>query len=253
MSRLFLFILLAMGARAFGQCIDQTIDYPGSKWRDAGSQPDFSKMLRHSGPPNKITIHYTGVKKNPNQGIVRKLKGLVNFSKNNLTEFKKKLWGDMPYNYYIDMDGKSAEGRDVGYRPDTNTQYNPDRHVTIVVEGDNTDDLSPVQRSKLFAMIKGLQNKFSIPTRSIGIHKHYASTDCPGEEITAAIKEYKRQEKNFVPNSAACGNLSTPVLASPKPKVSAPSAGKSTTSPKAPTPARKRSAPADVEGASGSF
>lgn len=218
MSRLFLFILMAVSGPAFGQCIDSTIDYPSSKWRDAGSQPDFSKMLKHSGPPNKITIHYTGVKKNPNLGMVRKLKGLVNFSKTGLTDFKKKLWGDMPYNYYVDMDGKAAEGRDVRYQPDTNTKYNPDRHVTIVVEGDNTDDLSPAQKEKLFAMIKGLQNKFNIPTNAIGIHKHYASTDCPGEEIEAAIKEYKRREAKFVPNQAACGGGSAEV----KPKPPAP-------------------------------
>jgi hypothetical protein len=192
-------------------CIDSLIDLKGSQWRDANTQPEFAAMKKHSAKPTKITVHYTGVKKNPNQTLLTKLKGVTGYSK------RDKKWGDMPYNFYIDMNGKSAEGRSTEYRPDTNTNYNPDGHVTIVVEGTNTDDLSPAQRAKLFAMIKGLQNKFNIPTSGVGIHKHYASTDCPGKDIELAIAEYKKQEAAFRPNVNACGSAPAVAPAAPPP------------------------------------
>jgi len=197
-------MILPMALSAEAQCIDSLIDVKGSSWRDAASRPIAGRLVKHSAPPSKITIHYTGVKKNPNLPIERKLKGLFRFSANDKTEFKKNLWGDIPYNYYVDLNGKAAEGRSPEYQPDTNTNYNPDGHVTIVVEGTIGDDLSPQQKSKLFAMIKGLQNKYNIPTSAVGTHKHYASTSCPGPVIEGAVQEYKKAEAKFRPNKNAC-------------------------------------------------
>ncbi|MBU6328299.1 MAG: hypothetical protein KGQ89_11755, partial [Verrucomicrobia bacterium] len=162
-------IYLLMPLGAFSQCIDSLIDMKESQWRDAGSQPIPGRMKRHSVPPNKITIHYTGVRQNPNLPLERKLKGLFRFSSQDTTSFKRQLWGDIPYNYYLDMNGRAAEGRNPAYQPDTNTPYNPDGHVTIVVEGDSADGLSAVQKSKLFAMIKGLQNQYGITTDNVGV------------------------------------------------------------------------------------
>lgn len=187
------------------------------------------RLKRHTVPINKVTVHYTAIKKNPNLPIERKLKGLFRFSANDLTQFKKQLWGDIPYNYYIDMNGQAAEGRSPDYIPDTNTSYNPDGHVTIVVEGDATDDVSPAQKAKLNKMVKALQDKYNIPPSGVNVHNHYATTSCPGPALGAAMQEYRVQNANYRPNRQAClGGVPPPPTrppGSPKaPPVAAPKA-----------------------------
>lgn len=185
---------------------------PSKDWRDGVSRPIADRLKKHTQPIRKITIHYTGVKKNSNLPLDRKLRGLFRFSSQQTTEFKKNLWGDIPYNYYIDLDGKLAGARDAAYQPDTNTNYNPDGHVTIVVEGDQTDNLSPAQKAKLFKTIQALQDQYNLPTSAVGVHKHYApGTSCPGEHVMAAIDEYRRTRASYRPNFRACSGAPKPI------------------------------------------
>lgn len=210
--------LLMFPTSGFGSCLSEVMDVPDSGWRDASTKPIEERLLKHSQPPNKITIHYTGVKKNEKLPLQKKLKGLYRFSTTEKTPFKKQLWGDVPYNFYIDAHGKMAQGRSTDFRPDTNTNYNPDGHITVVVEGGPGDDLSSDQKSKLFSTIKALQNQFSIPTAEVGTHKHYASTSCPGEAVGSAVEEYKKLEKNYKPQKCTTGSKSRTEPASDKPR-----------------------------------
>lgn len=193
---------LALGARA--ECLDSLLEVKAAAWRDRVSQPVLSRMKKHSGPPDRITIHYTGVRKNPRVKIEDKLRNLFYFSVKEKTRFKKDVWGDVPYHVYIDMHGVAAEARATDYRPDTNTDYDPDRHVTVVVEALN-EKISDEQKSKLFAVVEALQDKFGIETARIDVHNHYADTTCPGKDLVRLVAEYKKTHVEYKPQTRSCG------------------------------------------------
>jgi hypothetical protein len=166
------------------------IDVPGTQWRK--SSPNVSRLKKHSsGVPLRLTVHYTGVKQSRKYTIVQKLRSLFVFSTEVIEGAKKKLWGDIPYHFYIDYNGTLAEGRNLDYQPDTNTRYNTDGHITIVVEGDDTDGISDGQKNKLFALMDSIRADMKIPLSRLGIHKQFASTTCPGPAIAVAIEDYK--------------------------------------------------------------
>lgn len=204
MSKKVLFSLFTIAflstTQAHGLCINETVDVKRNSWRSKKHQAITGRMKRNS-KPNKITIHYTGtdlskIKRRP---IKDTLRGLYNYSVNS------KNWGDIPYHYYIDRNGTSAETRDPKYQADTNTNYNPNGHITIVVQGGPSDKLNNKQKQKLFKMIQGLQNKYNIQTSDVGVHKNHASTQCPGDHIAGLIEEYKRKNASYRPRPGDCG------------------------------------------------
>ena len=85
-----------------------------------------------------ITIHHTATAQKPDVEIAVKLRNLQAFSqrddKLDTGKFKP-AWFDIPYHYYIAVDGKIAEGREIEYAGDTNTEYDPTGHALVVVEG----------------------------------------------------------------------------------------------------------------------
>jgi N-acetylmuramoyl-L-alanine amidase len=176
-----------------GNPLGPLIDVSGAQWRGSKYQPVVDRLKPHSAKPTKLTIHYTGVKQNSKRKIEEKIRNLFHFSVDVIElPMKKKKWGDVPYHFYLDMYGKVAEGRDTRWQPDTNTNYDPDGHITVVVEGDNTDSLTDDQKGKLFALMRAIQLSWGIPMSNVGVHKDYASTACPGASVAAAVQQYKQ-------------------------------------------------------------
>jgi len=191
-------------ALSFGRCIDAHIDLKQGDWRQPKHQTKKDLLKKHESKPTKLTIHFTGVRQVPKTTIQSKLRDLFYYSTRIKNEHKKKLWGDVPYHFYIDVHGKAAEGRSTEYPPDSNTKYQTDGHISIVVEGDDKSPFLPVQQEKLLAMMKALQDDFGIATNQVGIHKAYANTTCPGSAIQAFVEDYRSKQKDFVPDSTRC-------------------------------------------------
>jgi hypothetical protein len=176
------------------------IDLPAASWRE--HPPLLNKLEKHTGKePLRLTVHYTDEPKNFDRPLTEKLRGLFNYSLHSIEGTKKALWGDIPYHFYIDAHGKLGECRNPMYQPDSNTTYDRDGHITIVVEGNNKDGITAPQKSKLFALLHALQQKYHVPMPRVGVHKDYAETDCPGDAVTAAVKAYKASHAAPPPES----------------------------------------------------
>jgi len=190
---LFTALLLALPqTSAFADGVSQLVDVPAKEWRQ--QQPIFSRMTKQ---PNhvqlRITVHFTDEPKNFTKPLVEKLRILFHYSLTAIEGTKKKLWGDIPYHFYIDANGKLGECRDPAYIPDSNTAYDRDGHITIVLEGNIKDGITPAQKKKMNALILALQDKYLIPIERVGVHKDYAETDCPGPAVEQAVKVYKEE------------------------------------------------------------
>lgn len=143
-----------------------------------------------------ITIHHTATKIRTDLSIETKLKNLQAFSQRDdkLSSGKfKPAWFDVPYHYYIAVDGKIAEGREIEYAGDTNTEYDPTGHALIVLEGSfGTDEPTAAQVESLRAMVKWLAKKFKVSGDKIKGHRDYAETGCPGKNIEKLFPELRK-------------------------------------------------------------
>ncbi len=142
--------------------------------------------------PRRITVHHTATRGKHGLSIIRKMKSLQAFSqaKSKLADGRtKEAWADIPYHFYIAVDGKVAEGRPIGFVGDTNTKYDPTGHITIVVEGNfENEKPSAEELAVLKALIADLSQQYGISADRIGTHKDFAQTACPGQNLEGEVR-----------------------------------------------------------------
>lgn len=163
----------------------------GAKAHLPGAKPHIIKQL---------TIHHTGVKSNPARSLEDKLRGLQAFSQreDKLENGKTKpAWPDIPYHYYISIDGRIGEGREWFFAGDTNTEYDPSGHLLIVVEGEfGQEQPSKAELESLTALTTYCCWKFRLTSEQIASHKDYSKeTDCPGESLYALLPALRAHVK----------------------------------------------------------
>lgn len=170
-----------------GSTMPEGVRYVGRA--DWGAQPPVLSMKTHL--PVRITIHHTGVAQDPGRSVESKLRGLQTFSQRDdslASGRKKPAWADVPYHYYVAVDGAVAEGREWRFVGDSNTPYDPTGHLLIVVEGNfEKDTLSSAQRRTLDALVPAQARRFGIPAASLGAHRDFARTSCPGRSLYAEL------------------------------------------------------------------
>jgi hypothetical protein len=144
-----------------------------------------------------ITIHHTASPPKAGLSIERKMQNLQSFSQSEgrlASGGRKPAWPDVPYHYYIAADGQIAEGRDIKYVGDTNTDYDPAGHVLIVLEGNfENEQPSSRQLESLHLLVAWLSANYSIPVSEIKAHNDYASTACPGVNLKRLLPSVRQQ------------------------------------------------------------
>ena len=124
-----------------------------------------------------------------------KIKSLQEFSQrdDSLSSGKKKrAWADVPYHYYVSVDGRVAEGREWRYVGDSNTPYDPTGHLLVVIEGSfDKDTLTTAQSRTLDILVPALATHFKIPSRALASHKDYAETTCPGQNVYSQLPRWR--------------------------------------------------------------
>ncbi|APS38149.1 MULTISPECIES: peptidoglycan recognition protein family protein [Salegentibacter] len=161
--------------------------------KDWNAQKPVMKMKSHK--PEFITIHHTGMPQKPELSIEKKLQALQNFSQKDSPMADgsiKKAWADVPYHFYIATNGKIAEGREIKFQGDSNTDYNLEGHVLIVVEGDfNKEKVLPQQWESLKELIFYISSEYEISHNTISGHKDQAETSCPGNNLYQKLSQLR--------------------------------------------------------------
>ena len=144
----------------------------------------------------RITIHHTATRQDTSRSLAQKLRALQAFSQrdDSLGDGRKKpAWADVPYHYYIAVDGTVGEARSWRYVGDSNTPYDPTGHLLIVVEGNFEDEqLTEPQMRALEALVTSFARRFRVPGERLGGHKDYASTRCPGKTLYAELPRLRQ-------------------------------------------------------------
>lgn len=154
-----------------------------------GARAPVLPMKEHV--PVRLTIHHTGTAQRFDRTLEAKIKALQEFSQrdDSLAGGRKKpAWADVPYHYYISVDGRVAEGREWKYVGDSNTPYDPTGHLLVVIEGSfDKDTLTSAQLRTVDLLIPSLAKHFRIPSGSLASHKDYADTSCPGKNVYSEL------------------------------------------------------------------
>ncbi len=145
--------------------------------------------------PQKITIHHTATKQNASRTVQEKLKSLQKFSmeRSPLSDGRiKEPWADVPYHFYIAVDGTIGEGRQLQYVGDSNTPYDPTGHVLIVLEGNfQNEKVSEAQLQSLKSLSLAVAKRWKISGDNISGHKDNATTACPGEDLYQLLPQLR--------------------------------------------------------------
>ena len=154
-----------------------------------GARAPVAAMERQR--PARITIHHTASPQAPARTLAQKLRGLQGFSQAPgalASGGTKPAWPDIPYHYYVAVDGSVGEGREVGYVGDSNTAYDPRGHVLIVVEGNfETEHPTPAQWEALVRLTAAVAARWRIDPATIDGHRDFAQTLCPGKNLEARL------------------------------------------------------------------
>lgn len=158
-----------------------------------GAKPPVGEGKKHD--IEFITIHHTAVKQRADLPLETKLKNLQAFSQreDKLASGKAKpAWFDIPYHYYISLDGRIGEGRPIEFAGDTNTEYDPTGHALIVLEGSfGSEEPTAEQIDSLKKMVVWLARKYKVPAKKINGHDDYAKTGCPGTNLKKLLPDLR--------------------------------------------------------------
>lgn len=159
---------------------------PRGEW---GARPPLKEPPLHV--PSRITIHHTATQIDPARPLADKMRSLQQFSQTEgalATGQRKPAWADVPYHFYVAADGEVAEGRELRYVGDSNTPYDPTGHLLIVVEGNfDVEQPTPAQLQALDRLVQAFSAQWRISGSRVAGHGDYASTRCPGRNLTAEL------------------------------------------------------------------
>ncbi|PVY38493.1 peptidoglycan recognition protein family protein [Pontibacter virosus] len=144
----------------------------------------------------RLTIHHTGVPQLFDRSLTDKLRNLQKFSQEDspLADGRMKpAWADVPYHLYVDVNGAVGEARDLNYAGDSNTSYDPAGHLLVVVEGNfEKEAITEAQMKTLEKLVPALARRFGIPADSLGTHKDFAQTTCPGSRLYSELPRFRQ-------------------------------------------------------------
>jgi hypothetical protein len=142
-----------------------------------GSHPqELPAKMRQT--PQKIVLHHSGVLWKEGDDAFKKIRALQSWGQ------REKHWPDLPYHFMIDPCGRIFEGRDIYYRPESNTQYDLSGVVNVELWG-NFDE-QPVSAAALQSTVEllaWLRDRYDL--RQVSTHRLQApgQTTCPGQDL----------------------------------------------------------------------
>ncbi|HEY5651207.1 MAG TPA: peptidoglycan recognition family protein [Acidimicrobiia bacterium] len=146
-----------------------------------GAQPPGSGMVEHL--PVRLTLHHTAVSQtSPAEGPARARRH---------QQYHQSLgWADLAYHFLVDRTGMAYAGRDVRFRGDTGTEYDPTGHFLVCMEGDfDVQEPAPAQLDATVGLFAWAANRFGIDPETLAGHGAYADTSCPGASVVPLIPQ----------------------------------------------------------------
>ena len=129
----------------------------------------------------RLTVHHTAVELLDNREAPARLRGHQRFHQD-------QGWPDVAYHFAIDRAGNVYEARPYAAPGDTFTNYDPVGHFLPVLEGDyDKQEPTEAQIESLVLLLAWAVSEFDVAPVTVGGHRDYAATSCPGDHVHALI------------------------------------------------------------------
>ncbi len=144
--------------------------------------PDPALLVPHSRKVRHLTVHHAG----SHTGTT----GPERYRIWQRLHMDERGWGDIAYHMIIAIDGTVYWARDLAMRGDTGTNYDPDRHFLVVVEGGfDVDVPTDAQLDRLRVVLAWASSRFDVSPNRIRGHRDWAATACPGANLYAYVRD----------------------------------------------------------------
>ena len=163
----------------------------------------------------RMTIHHTGAVLGDNRNAPGRLRQHQRLHQD------ERGWVDIAYHVSVDRNGNIYELRTTDIAGDTATDYDPAGHFLVLCEGDfDQETVTDAQlQGAAFAFAWATQ-KFHIASDTLGAHRNFAATSCPGTDLYAHVSsgDLKRRIDNLlaagtVDLRAVCGPEAAAIVA----------------------------------------
>ncbi|MCP3855824.1 MAG: N-acetylmuramoyl-L-alanine amidase [Actinomycetia bacterium] len=126
---------------------------------------------------DRLTVHHTAGVYTDNTETPGRIRGFQSFH-------QEQGWADLAYHHVIDRNGNVYEARPTSAKGDTFTGYDPTGHYLVVCDGDFTQQIpTDAQVSALVDMLAWAAEEFAVSPDTLGTHRDYAATACPGDGL----------------------------------------------------------------------
>jgi len=153
-----------------------------------GSQPQPMPMaLRHT--PARVVLHHSGVLWKEGDDAFQKIRALQLWGQ------REKHWPDLPYHFMIDPVGQIFEGRELQYRPDSNTEYDLNGVINVELWG-NFDEqkVTPEALQSTVNLLVWLRDEYELTELSTHRSQAPGQTRCPGDDFFRYFESGQLQE-----------------------------------------------------------
>ena len=167
-----------------------------------GAAPPTPGFVRHR--IERLTVHHSGVLLEDNRLAPGQARAFQ-------ADHQSRGWADIAYHLLIDLHGNVYRGRPIWAVGDTATSYDPRGHLLVMCFGDFQQQSVPApQLHALTDVLAWACTRFGVRARTIGGHRDYASTDCPGSDLyryleSGAVQQAVRAKTGHVTATGLCG------------------------------------------------
>lgn len=148
-----------------------------------GAREPQGSMQEHR--PRRLTLHHTAVALEDDRESPARLRQHQAFHMDD----RDHDYPDLAYHFMVDRRGNVFEGRDVRFRGDTATEYDPTGHFLVCCEGDyDSQQPTAAQLQSVAAVFAWAAQEYGIAPESVRGHRDYAETSCPGDTLHRPIR-----------------------------------------------------------------
>ena len=175
-----------VAASAFGALgVDSALAGETAKRVDAicrpawGARRPTGSFVRHE--IKRLTVHHSGNVFWRNRDAPARFRSMQR-------DHQAEGWPDIAYHVLIDRHGNVYRARPPWARGNTRTNYNPRGHLLVMCIGNFSEqDIARPQLRALVDVLAWACARFGVAPRTIGGHREYAATTCPGGNLQRRI------------------------------------------------------------------
>lgn len=132
-----------------------------------------------SHTPVRITYHHSAAAGAKVSGAPARIRGYQAYH-------LEQGWPDIAYHFLIDQAGRVYQGRNPDAPGDSFTEYDPTGHFLVCFDGNFDSETAPPEsvEALVSTLAWGCQ-RYGIDPATLGGHRDYASTTCPGKNLFA--------------------------------------------------------------------